>query len=149
MDVLHLARELVASADLIVTDRDDHSLILVEAKVLTNSREAAIATLLGRIERFSFPYGMYVDPQVILIHAVGCEGPLATLETPVALRAYDQNFDNVRISVDYLAIMIASWLADLASTWRHPEPPYKAELAEAGLLGRLEGARFELGKVGR
>ena len=147
MDVLQLARELRAAADLIVTDLDGHSLLIVEVKARLSSREHAAQTLAERIARFGFLYGMLVDPGVIQIYQRDHTDPIASLTTSEAFRPYDPNFEaNTKWTFhDYLQGMTESWLADFTSAWRHLEPPHYAVMAEIGLATRLAGCRIDVG----
>ena len=147
MDVLQLARELQASADLIVTDREGHSLLFVEVKVETRGRDPAIRLLQDRINRFGFPFGMLVDLESILIFQRDQADLLIQLSTLEMIQAYDPQFEADRrwISQVYLEAMAESWLADFGSFWCHPQPPFHASLLKIGLADRLIGSLVDVG----
>ena len=128
-------------------DRDGHSLLFVEIKARTGRRDQAIPPLLDRIHRFGFPFGMFIDPEVILIYQDGDPEPVACLSTPEALRSYDPDHANNRRWTfhDYLQGLIESWLVDYATSWRHREPPHHSKMVELGLDDRLVGAKVEVG----
>lgn len=149
MDVLQMARELRAAADLIVTDPDGHSLLFVEIKARSSSRDQAGRTLAERIHRFGFLYGMLVDPEIIQIFQRDRIDSVASLSTGEAFRSYDPDFDaNTKWTFhDYLQGMTESWLADFTSAWRHREPPHFAVMADIGLGVRLTGCRIDVGGV--
>ena len=144
-------------ADLIARDRDGCPVLLVEVKARP-ADENALRQLLAYLDACSegstsqdILYGMLVDPESIVVFPRsddlshprrGLFGPYSTIEV---LRHYDADFagpegrrGSQRGFEIYLKGLIEGWLQDLMTPWKEGEPPLKKELAEAGLLKRLE-----------
>jgi hypothetical protein len=70
--------------------------------------------------------------------------PPTALDTREVLGHYDRRFhekaDSGSVHEFYLKVLIQGWLRDLADHWNSEVPPGSKELAEIGLLPRLEGA---------
>jgi hypothetical protein len=144
-------------ADLIARDRDERPVLVVEVKARPTV-EDDIRQLLASLDACAADsrsqgilYGMLVDPEQIVIFAqsdyladprLGRFGPYSTIEV---VRHYDADFagpegrrGSLRGFGIYLKGLIEGWLQDLMTPWEEGEPPLKKELAEAGLLKRLE-----------
>ncbi len=147
MDILQLARQINDVADLIVTDRAGQSLLFVQVKVQTQSRDQGIQIVREHIGRFGFPFGMLVDPEFITIEDRDRPDHSVQLPTFEVICSYDANFATTRkwIFPDYLQGMTESWLADFASSWRHHRPPHSEIMNKFGLLDRLRGCRIDVG----
>ena len=147
MDVLQLARELMVVADLVVVDRDGHSLLFVGVTTAPQHRDQAAEILQARFVRFGFDYGMLVDPELVSIFARDQPDCIAQFSSAEVIQPYNPNFAATRkwIFPDYLRGMIESWLADFASSWRYQEPPHADIMGKVGLRGRLVGSRIDVG----
>lgn len=132
-------------ADILMHDREDRPFLVVEVK----ARPIAPADLQEILDErlrspyFVVPYGMVVDPEKIRIFDLASSPspqPILTLETRATLRHYDPRLRRgVRVSEDYLETLTGAWLRDLAHGWKSKSPPGRDELADTGLLERLEG----------
>src|SRR5262249_31679926 len=92
--------------------------------------------------RPAFPFGMYVDPEVIEVFAADSTDPgrpESTLKTADILSVYEPDFRNKPIYLRYLVALVETWLNDLAFHWKSDQPPGLGELAAIGLAPLLEG----------
>ena len=134
---------IVRRADLVSYDDRDRAVLLVEVEQMPWD-EDHFFQLLDDLKGTTpiIPFGMLVDPEKVIIvtpEAEGPRSPLCRLKTADILRAYDADVGKKRIFYPYLRTLVESWLLDLADHWKSREPPGSRELAEIGLLSRLEG----------
>ena len=140
------------TADIIVRDRHDRPLIIVETKAKTLSN-GGLAEALKRFESAKsldlFPYGIVADFELIRLFDLDSgQGPrlLLSLDTTEVLRNYDPGFDGRRAGAgdrrvfhDYFNALVEAWLRDLTYRWKSETPPAIDRLAEIGLASLLEG----------
>ena len=133
-------------ADLVVRDRQNRSVLLVEVKSRAVSLSALHLpdSLLSASEKV--PFAMWVDPEELRIFRGGfgdLSNPVCTLRTRDILQHYDREFASKRIFSPYLTTLVDAWLRDLAYHWKSPMPPASAELEALGLLQQLSGGSTE------
>ncbi|ATB30096.1 hypothetical protein [Melittangium boletus] len=133
-------------ADLVVRDRENRNVLIVEVKgkALTRSVRHLPDSLLSASKKVSF--AMWVDPLEIRIFRGGfgdLSNPICILRTRDILQHYDPEFASKRIFSPYLTTLVDAWLRDLAYHWNSPVPPASAELDAIGLLQQLSGGSTE------
>jgi hypothetical protein len=128
--------------DAAVMDREDHTFAVVQVKAHPVERWTTI--LPGRLakldERVAFV--LAIDPNHIELYRPGAEGlgePVVRLDTRQVLQHYDPALPGKRVFEPYLLTLVEAWLRDLAYHWKSENPPGSEELAQAGLLEKLEG----------
>ena len=125
MDILTLARELKATADLVVTDREGRSLMLVEVQPWADRDAAGLAQLREHQYRFEFPFALLADPdQIQILGPDGTAGPVARMPTLATLTSYRSiHADSRLIAKDDIERPLSRWLYESTSgdlTERHP-----------------------------
>jgi hypothetical protein len=151
-------------ADLIARDREGRPVLVVEVKTRP-ARQTDLQQLRASIDTISaasaaggIVYGMLVDPESIVVLTRNghlpdlCLGPYRTTEV---LSHYDPDFQgpegqlvSAKVFGIYLRGLVEGWFQDLVLHWTEGEPPLRNELAEVGLLQRLEdGMVVEEGSV--
>jgi hypothetical protein len=136
-------------ADLIARDRDGRPVLVVEVKTRP-ATPADLDQLRAYLDAGSggADYGMLVDPESIWILSTDGQraGPtFGPFRTTDVLKHYHRDSGSLeaqrggpRLFGLYLETLVSLWLQDLAFPWFEGEPPLRNELAEAGLLQRLE-----------
>lgn len=138
-------------ADIIVQDRDEHPVGLVEVKASLPSPE----TLQHGISQFdrsdpSISFGIFVDLENIHLlkrdAQTGAFTPIASLKTREVLRHYspdfagtDSRYGSIRVFEHYVETLVIAWLHDLADHWKLKTPPGTEEFAFSGLLEIIKG----------
>jgi hypothetical protein len=141
--------------DIIVQDREDRPIGVVEVKSRIDSRSAAQEQLFTQINGLSHLYptlsfGLLVDPEEIDVFRREATGgrmiPVAHLKTREILRHYapefagkDTRYAGFQFFEDLMVTLLTSWLRDLAYRWKSEHPPGLEDLASTGLLEKLEG----------
>lgn len=133
---LETPRPPIRKADLLVFDREDRRLLLVEVKLRVKSPEV-VATLRRDLDDFDFPFGMLVDRDQIRIFDREHPEPILVLPTATIFGAYHPDFRTYYISELYLKNMTECWLADFAIFWKSPQPPGMDALSRIGVAERL------------
>jgi len=131
-----------ARFDAVVMDRDNHAIVLVEARANPVKKSVTVpprqpAGLTDPIE-----FLLNIDPSTI--HLYRSEGgvlqaPIVRLDTQEILQFYDPEFPRKRVFESYLLTLVEAWLRDLAYHWKSENPPGSSELERVGLLERLQG----------
>jgi hypothetical protein len=141
--------------DIILQDRDDQPIGVVEVKSRTDSRSAGQEQLSALVNQLGTVYptlsfGLLVDPEEIDVfrREAGDVGivPVAQLKTRETLGHYapefagtDTRYAGFRFFEDLMVTLVTSWLRGLAYRWKSEHPPGIEELASTGLLEKLEG----------
>jgi hypothetical protein len=131
-----------ARFDAVVMDRDNHAIILVEARAhpVKNSVTVPPRQPAGLSEPLEFV--LNIDPSSIDLYRSdggALQEPLVRLDTREILQFYDREFHRKRVFESYLLTLVEAWLRDLAYQWKFENPPGSAELERVGLLERLQG----------
>jgi hypothetical protein len=138
-------------ADIIVIDRDDRPIALVEVKPGVATREELQDwTRLLDHSHPSILFGIFVDLEDIYLFRrdvrEGTFAPVAKLGTREILRHYDPDFagkdtryGSIQFFLDLVETLVTAWLRDLAYHWKSEHPPGVEELAPTGLLEMIEG----------
>jgi hypothetical protein len=136
--------------DLIAEDREGRPVLLVEVKAQV-APEADFTQLAAYLNSGhpAVPFGMLVDPERIRVLSNDGDGGTSLLfeiPTDEVFPNYDADFkkeplpyESRRMFGYYLSGLVRAWLSDLAHRWKPTEPPWSKAIADAGLLGRLEG----------
>jgi len=133
-------------ADLVVRDRDNQRVLIVEVKSQPVRPSSLHLPAELRSASEKIPFAMLVDPVKLLVFRGGfgdLSKPVCTLNTKDILQHYDTEFANKRIFTHYLTTLVDAWLRDLAYHWSNPVPPATSELESIGLLQQLSGGTTE------
>ena len=131
----------LAAADILVLDAAAQPLLVGESKATGKMPEAGRQQLEHLMSAIPAPYALLADLSSIRIfERDGLSGaPLLEVPTAEILRHYDPDYDSKRIFDYYLEKLVAAWLDDLNSHWKHQSPPCESQLSEIGLLDALAG----------
>ena len=137
-------------ADIIVLDRNDRIVMLVEVKIIESQEKAGKQTIVNYMiswmksalakmseKNTVIPFAMFVDPEKIIIFkwdGVNLSEPICILNTGDILRHYEPEFGSKKIFESYLESLIDAWLRDLAYHWKSETPPASEQIAIIGLL---------------
>ena len=154
MEVGNLLLDLT-KADIVVLDKWGKIALLVEVKGKFQGIEAkqrGISQLnlyFQNVNNINISYSQADDLFGMLAHTEYIEifkwkndvflEPIISLKTADILSHYEPEFTSKRILGLYMETLIEAWLRDLAYHWKSETPPASKELAEIGLLQRLEG----------
>lgn len=139
----------VFSPALVVKNKDDQIILLVEVKNLSTA-SLEQEKLFDYMRGFAPPiyFGMLADSQKIQIFKREEEDKpelILELKTAEILSHYEPEFTSKSIYITYLTSLIGSWLRDLAYHWNSEFPPAWQEMEGIGLLSQLaEGTTEEL-----
>lgn len=128
-------------ADILVFDRNDDPVMLVEIKARTQEssfdREQMTQYLRETVE--TIPYAMLVTLNTIQIFSWNGSSfsELFLTSTAEALSFYEPDFSHKTIYEYYLTALVESWLRDIAYHWKSETPPLLEELRAIGLAERL------------
>jgi hypothetical protein len=128
--------------DVIVLDKEDRPVLLVEAKAKANVSQDEVFRFLGQFEVSEFPFAMFADFSRIAIFGKDLADPrtpICGIETVAVLSLYEPAFGQKRIFPDYFEALIEAWLRDFAFHWKSVRPPASKELEAIGLAQRLSG----------
>jgi hypothetical protein len=138
-------------ADIIVEDRDERPIALVEVKPRVASREE-LQDWTHQLDHShpSILFGMFVDLEDIhLLRRDVREGTfvsIANLRTREILKHYapefagkDTRYGSIQIFQDLLETLVTAWLRDLAYHWKSESPPGTEDLSSTGLIEMIEG----------
>ena len=138
--------------NLVALDGEDHPFLIVEAKARPIEPRYEDGLLREVWDaREAIPYGMRVrhvmiaDTDSLRLYEFDAEGSpsqVASWPTIETLSHYDARFresveSRFGITSDELARRIGSWLGDLDSHWKSPEPPGEDGWRRVGLLDRF------------
>jgi len=128
------------TVDLVAHDARGHDVLLVKVTGIVLSPEV-VSRFFEIMESLSpsTPFSMVVDLESIHLRRNGTDLPARRLETAPILGCYEPEYGRKPIFHPYLQTLVASWLHDLAYHWKSEIPPGSDELAELGLLEKLEG----------
>jgi hypothetical protein len=149
MDTANPTFPPLISADLIALDKDGRVVLLADVR---GSRVVKLTlaqfTSYLKATKTVVPFAILVDPERIEIvqwDGANWSDSICSLNTTDVVKPYIRDFDsyirdfeNKRITGDYLGGLLQSWLDDLAFHWKLKTPPASEELATIGLLQRLE-----------
>jgi hypothetical protein len=134
--------------DLAVFDDEGGLLLLGEVKASDRDTSAvALTQLLAYCDALKvYPkYLLSVDRREIRLYTTdgpmhGSPAPQAVLDSATVFAEYDPSVVQKVIYEDYLAVLVATWLDDLAFRWKFSTPPGLAEVSGVGLAAALEHA---------
>lgn len=131
-------------ADIIVADKDGQIVLLVEVKANKLQLQSAISQLKSYLRNLQtdIRFAMLANLEEIQIFKVKGDNKIElkiSLKTVDILSHYDPEFGEKRIFELYLITLLDAWLRDLAYHWKSEIPPASKELAEIGLLDKIEG----------
>ena len=146
MDSFTLDHQVRPAADLIVFDKNNQILLIVEVKAHAGFQDQGITQVRKYQRQFQFPFAMFVDPKEIWVFGSGeASESVGPFSTPATLLPYDRNFEQNRISHDYLQGLVEGWLADYTFSWRYSDPPQQSAFATLGLVERLKSGQVAVG----
>jgi len=133
-------------ADILVLDQEGQVALLVEvkaSKLQDRAKQIAILNLSSYLHNATREIRFAMLADLVKIEVFKCNGdnisePIISLKTAEILSYYDAEFSDKRILASYLETLVEAWLRDLAYHWKLATPPGSKELAEIGLLQRLE-----------
>lgn len=127
--------------DLVAYDRSGRPVLTGEVKATSVGDPDELARFTAS-RQGDVPFVLIVDPVHVRLYRGGPAGdpcPAANLSTSRVFASYDPEFGKGRVFEQYLTSLAEAWLSDLATHWKHAEPPGTAELRGTGLLEQLEG----------
>jgi len=136
-------------ADIVIDDRDDRplGLVQVKAKVATSEQIEDWRHRLDRSHR-SILFGILADPETIWLfkRERGTFASITDLKAREVLGHYapdfagsDTRYGSIQFFREYLETLVSAWLRDFAYHWKSESPPGTADLAGTGLLEGIEG----------
>ncbi len=139
--------------DVLVVDRDDRPILIVEVKAKGGPESTALSQLRDFLHfaDLAVPFVMIVDADRIALFQ-GDGGlknrPVFSAETRPILGYYSDYYRESKtrgVGEDFLRDLVLSWLRDLSYRWRSKltSPPAFEELDRLGLIPMLKGAIFE------
>ncbi|KYC36193.1 hypothetical protein WA1_41400 [Scytonema hofmannii PCC 7110] len=142
--------EDIEHPDLIVLDKDEQVVLISNIKGFpfdlnkSKTREKAIIELIEYLKaaKTVIPFAMIVDLEKILFfqwNGNDLSEPILCLETNEVLIHYEPEFNKRQIFNLYLKTLTEAWISDFCYHWKMETPPRSQEIAEIGLLERLEG----------
>ncbi|NWF60468.1 MAG: hypothetical protein HXY43_14700 [Fischerella sp.] len=142
--------EDVERPDVVALDKDGQVVLIAEVKGFPFSfkdkktKEYAILRLIDYLKasKTLIPFAMLVDGENILIfrwNGNNLSEPILCLNTADILSHYEPEFSSKRIFSLYLTGLTEAWVSDLCYHWKSEIPPASKEIAEIGLLQKLEG----------
>ncbi|MBW4686678.1 MAG: hypothetical protein KME40_16620 [Komarekiella atlantica HA4396-MV6] len=147
--------EDVDRPDFGVLDKDGQLILIAEVKGFpfnfkeTKAKSYAILRLIDYLQaaKTVIPFAMLVDLEKIVIfrwNGSNLSEPRISLNTADVLSQYEPDFVSIQVFSLYLATLTEAWISDLAYHWNSEIPPASKEMAEIGLLQRLEGGAIQI-----
>src|SRR5438552_2330046 len=120
-------------ADIIVVDRDERPVALVDVETRVASREQ-LEHWSRQLDQShpSILFGIFVDLEDIRLfkRQRGTFAPIAALRTREVLGHYapefagkDTRYGSIQSFHDYIETLVTAWLRDLADHWKSEQPP--------------------------
>ncbi|KAB8319361.1 hypothetical protein SD81_010800 [Tolypothrix campylonemoides VB511288] len=136
--------------DVIALDKEEQLILIAEVKGFPFSftdkktKKYAVLRLIDYLQlaKTLIPFAMLVDVENILIFkwdGNNLSEPILCLNTANVLSYYEPEFNDKKIFSFYLTGLTEAWISDFAYHWKLEIPPASKEMAEIGLLQRLEG----------
>lgn len=142
--------EDIDSPDFVALDKEGQVIVIAEVKGFPfnftdeKTKRYAILRLIDYLQlaKIIIPFVMLVDVENILIfqwNGKNLSELIVYLNTANVLSHYELEFNKKKIFSLYLTGLIEAWISDFAYHWKSEIPPASKEMAEIGLLQRLEG----------
>ena len=138
-------------ADIIIEDRSDRPVALVDVKASVVSPEI-LQEHISQLNHShpSILFGILVDLENIYVLkrdvGTGTFAPLVNLSAKEILQHYspefagkDSRYGSIQTFHDLLETLVTAWLRDLAYHWKSEHPPGTEEFSSTGLLELIEG----------
>ena len=136
--------------DFVALDKDEQVILVAEVKGFpfdlnrNKTKQNSILQLIDYLQavKILIPFAMFVDLENILIFrwdGKNLSKPIISLNTTDVLSHYEPKFSSRQIFNLYLTTLTEAWVSDFCYRWKSKIPPASQEMAEIGLLQRLEG----------
>ncbi|BAY91714.1 MULTISPECIES: type I restriction enzyme HsdR N-terminal domain-containing protein [unclassified Tolypothrix] len=142
-------------ADIIVLDKDEQIVLLVEVKSTEVegkvAKQQAITQLNSYLQNEIKNNHLFLVDEMFLMlvnlrdieifkwNGKNLSESLIAIKTANILSHYDPEFSDRKILGLYLETLVEAWLRDLAYHWKSEMPPASDNLAAIGLLQKLQG----------
>ncbi|BAZ01675.1 hypothetical protein NIES37_56790 [Tolypothrix tenuis PCC 7101] len=142
-------------ADIIVLDKDEQIVLLVEVKSTEVegkvAKQQAITQLNSYLQNEIKSNHLFLVDEMFLMlvnlrdidifkwNGKNFSESLSAIKTANILSHYDPEFSDRKILGLYLETLVEAWLRDLAYHWKSEIPPASDNLAAIGLLQKLQG----------
>ncbi|BAZ26582.1 hypothetical protein NIES4073_74900 [Kalymmatonema gypsitolerans NIES-4073] len=145
----------VDSPDFVALDKEGQVILIAEFKGFPfhftdkKTKKYAILRLIdySELAKNIIPFVMLVDVDNILIFKWDGKffsEPILCLNTANVLSHYEPEFSSRQIFSLYLTTLTEAWSSDFSYHWKSQMPPASKEMAEIGLLQRLEGGYTQI-----
>ncbi len=134
--------EYDASNDTLAYDSQGRPVLTVRVRSARDAVGFGILDTLDSMRVTGVEFGMFADPDVILIFrsdAAEPGSPICRFEAADILLSYYPGYDGEWISWDFLETLISAWLRDLAYHWKNERPVGSEQIEAIGLADRLAG----------
>ncbi|MBW4617592.1 MAG: hypothetical protein KME21_31195 [Desmonostoc vinosum HA7617-LM4] len=147
--------EKVDRPDLAVLDKDGQIVLIAEVEGFpydlkkSELKNNVIWRLIDYLQAATtlVPFAMLVyieNIEIFMWDGKNLSDPILSLNTADILSHYEPDFNNIQVFSLYLTGLTEAWISDLAYHWDSEIPPASKEIADIGLLQRLEGGAIQV-----